>query len=102
MFEYELESRMALYGSIPVMIAHRWVRDWISFQYYSYGLYWEDNFATLKSSLSSLHVEQSEYNYVLTFQGTCTCNASVKLMEATESFSYHSLPQLTVSNMVLI
>ena len=24
-FEYELDSRMALYGSIPVMIAHRWV-----------------------------------------------------------------------------
>ena len=25
-FEYELDSRMALYGSIPVMIAHRLVK----------------------------------------------------------------------------
>ena len=28
-FEYELDSRMALYGSIPVMIAHRFVTIYI-------------------------------------------------------------------------
>jgi len=26
-FEYELDSRMALYGSIPVLIAHRLVQN---------------------------------------------------------------------------
>ncbi len=31
-FEYELDSPMTLYGSIPYMIAHRFITNFLSFQ----------------------------------------------------------------------